>query len=465
MLAARCGDGTAAPTELCDGDTRSCTSLSALYAGGEARCRNDCSGYDVSTCQRDPERLTKVETVRPAARSLRHTNARCNAGEAFTFQVRLASPPSKDWVVHLEGGGACDDVAVLCGVRAGCLLQHSDPLFHGPTFGDRQVLDRFPEFVGGVLSRDSAINPLASANHVYAFYCSSDNWSGTRTSAIRTTDVDPAGFGPWYFAGHHNVTALFESLSEAYGLDDSDPEMRVLFTGTSAGGVGIVANTEHVASMLPRTAAGGRYRVVVDAGTYLGRSSADGPTLGWDLPECGQVDPQLEDEQVLTLAMKGIWAGAPGEECVKANPDAPGRCYMSNHAKDIWRKQKIPFLVQQGQLDLSWMAIYTGEAPRAATPFGRLQQKYFAERLVAQLEGMPWVFAGGERRIFGLGNYHTLVSYDLGLLYCDPVSSFATCDGRTFGDLLRRFWAASPGDPGERMVAVPKIDLETPPSR
>jgi len=451
-------DAPQLPLVLCEsGAVASCTSLSALFVGGEATCRASQTGYDISTCERLPASESKrVEAVRPAHRSGRHSAARCNAGEPFAFQVRLASPPSKSWVVHLEGGGACDDVSLLCKTRAGCLLERSDVLFHGPKLLDRQLDEDFPGYVEGVLSHDRAdINPVADSNHVFAYYCSSDNWAGARTNAVWTTDNAPGGLGPWYFAGHLSVRALFETLFEGYGLDDSDAETRVLFTGTSAGGVGIVANTEHVAAMLPNAARDGRYRVVVDAGTFLGQEPnvESSPTLGWEV--CDQTDPKLPDEQVLTRAIRGVWGAAIGPECLRMNADEPGRCLMTAHAKDAWTKLRIPHLVQQSQLDLPWMSIYTGTVPANNALEGLALQSYFAARLRAQLEGVKWVYAAGDRRIPGLGNFHTLISYDLGLEYCtvqNPLDMGA-CLTPTFGEVLTRFLASSFDDPGERVIA------------
>ncbi|HPM47780.1 MAG TPA: DUF1566 domain-containing protein [bacterium] len=46
-----CGDNIINDDEICDGGTKNCTSISSEYTGGTANCRNDCSGWDVSTCE------------------------------------------------------------------------------------------------------------------------------------------------------------------------------------------------------------------------------------------------------------------------------------------------------------------------------------------------------------------------------------------------------------------------------
>lgn len=52
-----CGNGTVEGPETCDGGVKNCTEIdSALYKGGKASCKEDCSGWDTITCE-------DVETV------------------------------------------------------------------------------------------------------------------------------------------------------------------------------------------------------------------------------------------------------------------------------------------------------------------------------------------------------------------------------------------------------------------
>ena len=47
-----CGDSNVVYPEVCDGGSVSCVSInSSLYSGGDAQCKDDCTGYDVSTCE------------------------------------------------------------------------------------------------------------------------------------------------------------------------------------------------------------------------------------------------------------------------------------------------------------------------------------------------------------------------------------------------------------------------------
>jgi hypothetical protein len=444
-----CGNGLADPGELCDADTVSCASLGALYEGGSAVCRPDCRGYDVGSCRRTP--TTLAETVKPRDRDGRFSQARCNAGESFAFQLRPSPTGSARWVIHLQGGGWCDDVSVQCRWRAECALDSGHALFHGVSMKDRALS---PLAGRGVLSGDLRVNPgLADANHVFAFYCSSDFWSGTRSEPVDTS-ASRELWGRWHFAGRHHVAALIATLQQRYGLDDDDDRTFVVLTGTSAGGVGVVANAEYVAARVPRSAAAGRLRLIVDAGTYPGTLPGH-DTLGWDEPRCGQTDPKLPDEEVFSRAMD-LWGGAPGEECVRRNPDQPGRCYLTDVAQEIWNDRGWPSLVQQAARDPGYAAAYVGRILEDASdpPYA-----FFAERLRTRLARAPWAFLGGGPFISGRGMYHSLVDHDWGLAHCGR--SHGRCTTPRYGELIERFLGAPPGAPGERVVFDDESTLPT----
>ena len=47
----KCGNGKIDSGESCEvGDTKSCKEISSTFAGGDAACRNDCFGWELSTC-------------------------------------------------------------------------------------------------------------------------------------------------------------------------------------------------------------------------------------------------------------------------------------------------------------------------------------------------------------------------------------------------------------------------------
>lgn len=46
-----CGNNTIETGEVCDGGSKSCSGLQAVYSSGTAQCKSDCTGYDESYCK------------------------------------------------------------------------------------------------------------------------------------------------------------------------------------------------------------------------------------------------------------------------------------------------------------------------------------------------------------------------------------------------------------------------------
>ena len=186
MHACRCGgvrSGSGDDGKPCDtGTPTACAELGGTWNDGMA-CRAARGGWDVSACVRvDPRQW---ETVEPAIRDPRWATARCNDGTPFDFQVQLAPQPSKVWVIHLAGGGACNDFGTPCSARDRVLTTTSPQV-------DRE-LSATPST--GIVSRDATINPtFATANLVRTTYCSSDFWAGATTD-LRPSSGDPGPAG------------------------------------------------------------------------------------------------------------------------------------------------------------------------------------------------------------------------------------------------------------------------------
>jgi hypothetical protein len=190
--------------------------------------------------------------VKPAERDPRWAEARCNDGTAFGYVVRPGPAPT--WVINLSGGYFCDDERALCSERRRRLTT-ARPEADGATAPIRSV---------GVFSPDPVVNPtFARATHVDAHYCSSDLWLGDRPERRPTTGDPDRG---WHFSGRMNVRALIEALAEVDGLDEADPETRILLLGTSAGAAGVVGNLAEIVRAWPNAARDGRLKVVLDGG-------------------------------------------------------------------------------------------------------------------------------------------------------------------------------------------------------
>lgn len=368
-----------------------------------ASCRADCGAWDVADCERsDP---TRWETVEPAVRDPRWTAARCNDGSPFDFNVQLGPEPSRTWVIHLAGGAMCEDLGASCGDRPRALTTTSLQV-------DRE-LSTLPG--SGIVSRDATRNPtFATANLVRATYCSSDQWSGATTER-RPSSGDPVN--GWYFAGRTNVAALLALLEERYGLDDADPQTEVLFTGSSAGAFGAHFNAAVVEAALPASAARHHIRLLIDGGWQF----------DWIDPDPAPPDFLLGKATVQDAAVwqhaREFW-GATFDPVCEAAVDEPSTCLYG----PVWYPHvaaRLPLLIQQSLMDVAFTGSHgIGEAEPAALAAWRLQAK-------ASLADVDWLFSGDDSN-------HVLADPVNGEIFGGLAQG---PEGKTFGDVLGRFWA------------------------
>ena len=158
-----------------------------------------------------------------------YPTARCLDGSPFVVYYRPAprgSPAANQWVFDLRGGGACLDPEA-CHHRAKGVLGSSKS--YASTWTNEY----------GSLSSNKTINPFWNFNHVFLPYCTGDVHTGTNTEINR-----------WglYFSGHINVEATFKYFLAKEKLGNAS---KILFTGESAGGIGVFNNADFVQSMLP----------------------------------------------------------------------------------------------------------------------------------------------------------------------------------------------------------------------
>lgn len=387
-----------------------CSELGGLWTGGTAAPRADGSGYDVSGCER-PVPMRQAEMVKPAERDAeRWGAARCNDGTPFGFSLQLSpSGQSREWVIFLEGGGFCDDNALSCSTRG-------KKLSSTPKADDRSSVTIEQR---GIFNRDASRNPtFYDANFVFAHYCSSDGWSGA-TAEKRPTQADPGG---WYFSGRLNVRAMIEILIQRYGLDDADPQTRVLFAGSSAGGIGVEVNADTLAGLLPRAAAEGRLRLLDDGGFI---PDFDDPAY-----RPGEADVPIRE---LIIAGYDFWGAKLNPMCEAAQKQTgehPGRCFLSAVVYPYIANQSsglgLPLLIQYSSIDQYAIELH-GIDDRSDPADAAALERWRANTL-AELEGIAWVFSGGARP------YHTVLLSDE-KMHIGP-------EGKTFIEVLARFWGS-----------------------
>lgn len=133
-------------------------------------------------------------------------------------------PPSHSsnlWVIHLDGGGACF-TEESCKLRAKT-SKGSSNYWPKTRKGSNEWSD------------DPQTNPdFYMGHHVLIPYCSGDCHTGQRK--VPSKNPDTWGF---YFSGHLNFRLIIQYLADSMGFVDAQ---YVLFTGNSAGGLGVFSN-------------------------------------------------------------------------------------------------------------------------------------------------------------------------------------------------------------------------------
>ncbi len=432
---ARCGDQQADPGELCDArdPAVACADLAASYAGGFATCRADCRGWDVRQCSLRPPASwprrartapVKSELVRPASRDpLRFELARCNDGSPAEMRVSLSPSGSRTWIFHLQGGHVCDDVAFSCATRA---ADHPG-LTGTSTLAADGRLGRIS--ATGVFDARAALNPaFHDANKVYVGYCSSDGFSGARKFPRGTSA------GPWFFSGRHIVRASLQILIQRFGLDDSDAETAVLFSGTSAGGMGVLANAHMVRRHLPATSSRDAVRLLVDGAFFpeWRGSNGVGSAPHHELPE-------------IMLDAHDYWGARLNPRCERAVRQRglhPSRCYFGSVIHDFITSSTqdgLPMLVQQSQQDNVYMGAVHLPVPDAAWRVATL----------GLFNRAGWFFSGPDA-------YHTISASNVtgggayGVSYGPSWRQHATLQQRmqdpdSFSSVLADFWGSPHG--------------------
>ena len=164
--------------------------------------------------------LRRIEVENATARQ-----AVCNDGSPAIYYFRESKNDSDKWVVNFKGGGSCSN-------SADCAQRWQQGRYLMTSIPHKDYMTGV-----GILSSDPEINPdFHDYNHVYAYYCSSDNWHGDT--------VIQAGNRTFEARGWKILEAIYEDLP-------IDGASEILMTGTSAGVGAVKHNIDRVASWFP----------------------------------------------------------------------------------------------------------------------------------------------------------------------------------------------------------------------
>lgn len=240
-----------------------------------------------------------IPLLRRTINVAQYPEARCNDGSPAVMYIRPANagnptaPPSRKWLIFLDGGGGCHDADQ-------CLLER----WCG---GGGRVFDRAgkmsslnaPEAIRGfgIFSLQPPapfVNQFADYNHVLVHYCSSDNWIGSAKLTGISTSTGTAY--DIQFQGEAIVNAVISTLLS--GPISADPEAQefyrttlpnlqgaseIVLAGESAGGGGLRHHLDRLYTLLQAAVADPlvKIRGVVDAGAPPGLWD---PAISWADP-------------------------------------------------------------------------------------------------------------------------------------------------------------------------------------
>jgi len=308
----------------------------ADYLGALSRSRRGAINTDILR-QHLKQALSKCNSREPPPTHkvlLKDKNAVCNDGSSAGYFIRK-SYGSKRWIVFLEGGWYCYDKR-SCESRWSRLRGFMTSKMWPDT---RQV--------NGILSPDPEENPYWwNANHVYVPYCSSDSWSGS----------SPAGSTSRFaFMGSVILMEVIRDLLP-HGLLNAS---KLMLTGSSAGGIGVLLNLDRVTDFLRAQGAAPEVRGVSDSGWFLDNAPY-APT------DCQ--DPQRCAPTTTVQLGHALWNGQVPPPCRAHYPSQPWRCYFGHH---LHRTLKTPLFIFQWLFDEAQMT-----ADNVGPPMSKEQWDY-----------------------------------------------------------------------------------------
>lgn len=365
-----------------------------------------CGGPDAGAPAR-PDELQRHDLDVDA-----YPDALCSDGSpAFLYFRPYRGDENRDrWIIHLGGGGACKTPEECAAAWCRCDGASSCPFAATTGLSVDGMSGRGGDASrpgAGVLRRDLAPpSPFADYNQAFLHYCTADRWVGSargvtfRTRHPRTGD--PVEY-VMHFLGARVLDGALATLRQdradplvyelgggAVPMPDLDDADLVIFTGESAGAVGLVHSIDVLADTLrgysskcADTVCPPEVRVVFDSGVGPERSRLD-----WRMNPGGE---RTYDEHIAALAASPSLRGARRDvSCVgwhRLNrPGTEDLCLDDAHV--IRNHVSAHMFVRMGLLDEVIAGDY-GRLGLADPVLGPLAAPVFAKVLGRELAGFP----------------------------------------------------------------------------
>lgn len=236
---------------------------------------------------------------------------RCNDGSEPVLYVRAATDPkhADDWVWRFGGGGFCSSTESCAARWCGTNFPYGNR--HMSSLG-------YPTAIGGIgISSDLEENTFRGWNQVFAAYCTSDGWIGSRSDVV-------LGGEPAFVIHFDGAKVARDGIAAAVtGLrtDDGAVQLRslaaaanIVVAGTSAGCQGAAA---HSAAFT---------------------AAAEDAVVTTVLESCFDAAPEVPDADFsraldANLARfadevaQGVWGADPDPACAADHPTDAWRCF------------------------------------------------------------------------------------------------------------------------------------------
>lgn len=280
-----------------------------------------------------------------------YPDARCNDGSPAVMYVRI-NPASSNWLIHLQAGGDCNNYDSC--YQRWCGL--------GSYSASKMSTAHTPDAMAATgIFKDDPSNMFRTWNVVYAYYCSSDNWRGTAGERGYITYAPFQGILGLsvLFNGYAIVDSIFGTLQtggvvttasgDEIDLPDLDQAAQVVFSGSSAGSIGVRFLADDYATRLRTSNPDVDFRIVLD--------SANKPGEAWAADELdGTCDSTVEDRYVdvadldAQMVLDDTTFGAiPDTSCLVAHAADPQRCSNPGHVALF--HVTTPMFLRQGLLE------------------------------------------------------------------------------------------------------------------
>nr|AID23673.1 notum [Hofstenia miamia] len=243
-------------------------------------------------------------------------NVLCNDGTPATYYY-AKSPKSRRWIVFLDGGGFCSTVEE-CHKRANKSIRFVSSKKNSNRVEGNGILE---------MTYDNS-NMFWRSNMIYIPYCSSDMYLGN------THKASVAGY---HFMGSQIVMkTIMELINHGMGTKKNT---QLFLTGSSAGGIGVLANIDRIAMKLKRMKKGNIIvRGIVDSAWYLPLAKT-----------CSMSQKNCLTESGMKKAMHA-WRGRYPQYCNQKNVNC---LYGVSSVQHI----KSPLFIIQNQFDIEQMAL------------------------------------------------------------------------------------------------------------